>query len=438
MATQEQILAELREAQYHTGLAYTMVKDTVPSTPTEIPVKAGDNILQLVQDSPDDSVFDVAADFTQDVGACVWPKPSTIKAQMGAKLVNASIDARPRDVRFIGMQIDGAKEVTIFTCGPRSYLEKNTLNGHVTTQHRGVMCNTEGCRILSNKILNIRKWQDTQAVAGFNGTKDLIIDDNDLEASGENIMFGGDTTTSDSAIPSDILITRNRLWKKPEWKADTLAACKNLIELKEARRVTIRGNTGEYSFNDAQIGYAIVFSVRNQYGRSPWATIEDILVEENNFAHMGGAVSILGRDDTVKDGVRYPSVVMNNVRFRKNRFEDIDSSKWGPNGRTVFISGGPHNLWLEENYFDGPLNQINQAMLFDRAGDPYFELTEGLHVIKNRFIEGYYGMMAQGGPGLGEVAIAFAAPNYDWQENTVKKSGIRNIKWPTSTIFEAA
>lgn len=436
MATQEQILAELREAQRHTGLAYTMVQETVPPTPTEIPVNAGDNLLQKIQDNREDSVFDVAADFTQDVGICTIPKPCTIKGRPGARLVNASIDARPRDVRFVGMIIDGYPQLTILITGPRTFVEQSTLNGHPTTQHRGILCNTEGCRILSTKILNIKKWQDTQAVAGFAGTKDLIVDFCELEASGENFMFGGDTTPSDDAIPNGILITNNRMWKRPEWKADNNAACKNLAELKEARNVIIRGNIMEHSFVDAQIGYAVVFSVRNQYGRSPWATIQNVLFESNTIRHVAGGFSILGRDDTVKDGIRYPSVVMDNVRFKNNRVEDINGTYSG-NGRTIFISGGPRNLWLEDNYFDGPLTRINQAMLFDRCGEPYNEKSEGLHVLRNRFVEGNYGMMAQEGPGLGEVAINFAAPGYDWQENTVKKSGVRNIKWPTSTIFEA-
>jgi len=433
MATQEQIVVELKKAQDTIGSAIAMVNETqFPSD--EIIVKNGDNLLNLIQDNQEDSIFNLDADFVQDVGQCIIPKPCTIKSPGTAKLVNASIDARPRDVKFFGIVMDGHKEVTILITGPRTFVEDCTLNGSPLTQHRGILCNTEGCRILSTRILNIFMSNDTQAIAGFAGTKDLIVSDCELEASGENIMFGGDTTPSDDAIPNGILIRNSHLFKNPSWRADTNAGCKNLFELKECRNLLMEGCNLEYSFVDGQIGYGIVLSVRNQYGRSPWATIQNITIQDNNLSHMAGGLSILGRDDTVKNGVRYPSVTMNNVLVRKNNFTDIDPSKYGNNGRTVFVSGGPINLSLEENYFDGA--NLSQAMIFDRCGDPYLEKSENLRVIKNRFVEGYYGMMAQDGPGLGEVAINFAAPGYNWTENVVKKSGFRNIKWPTSTIFE--
>ena len=41
---------------------------------------------------------------------------------------------------------------------------------------------------------------------------------------------------------------------------------KNLLELKNARRVTIDGNLFEYSWSSGQAGYAIVFTPRNQEG----------------------------------------------------------------------------------------------------------------------------------------------------------------------------
>ena len=41
---------------------------------------------------------------------------------------------------------------------------------------------------------------------------------------------------------------------------------KNLLELKMGRNVIIDGNVLENSWGDAQIGYAVLFTVRNQDG----------------------------------------------------------------------------------------------------------------------------------------------------------------------------
>jgi hypothetical protein len=51
---------------------------------------------------------------------------------------------------------------------------------------------------------------------------------------------------------------------------------KNLLELKNARRVTIRGNVLENNWVSAQAGFAILFTVRNEDGAAPWAVIEDV------------------------------------------------------------------------------------------------------------------------------------------------------------------
>jgi len=433
MATQQEILSEIQKAQVYMGSAYEMVRTT--NFPTEgIPVHNGENLLQKIQDNPEDSTFILDTDFVQDVGQCVIPKPCSIKGQGSAKLVNAAIDARPRDVKFFGVVIDGKDQVTILATGPATFVEDSVLNGHPHLQHRGILCNTEGCRVLRTKVLNIKKWQDTQAISGFAGTKDLIIDDCDLEASGENIMFGGDTTPSASAIPRNIYINNTRMFKKLEWRADPEAGCKNLFELKECEDLLMENCTFEYSFVDAQIGYAMVLSVRNQYGRSPWAVIKNVMIRNNTFRHTAGGVSILGRDDI------HPSEVMDNVTLLNNRFEDINQQLFGGNGRQVFISGGPRNLRLEQNYFDGGGTQLlNTAFSFDRCGPPENLKAENLQVIANRFVEGNYGMHAQDGPALGEAAINFAAPGYTWTgPNTVKRSGVRTIKWPANTVFETA
>ena len=87
---------------------------------------------------------------------------------------------------------------------------------------------------------------------------------------------------------------------------------KNLFELKAARRATIRNNLFERNWTDGQSGTAILFTVRNQDGRSPWTVIEDVLFEHNIIRDTEGVFSISGYDD------QYPSGRTTRITVRKN------------------------------------------------------------------------------------------------------------------------
>ena len=74
------------------------------------------------------------------------------------------------------------------------------------------------------------------------------------------------------SCPSDIEIVRNHLAKPLRWRKGDPSfegvewTVKNLFELKNARRVLVDGNLLEYNWPQAQNGFAILFTVRNQDG----------------------------------------------------------------------------------------------------------------------------------------------------------------------------
>ena len=423
MATKDEILEQLTLAEEHIANAKVMVNDGPEPPPEYVPVNPGDNIMQLIQDNPENTLFAVHNDFIQNIGQTTFPKPCTLKSERG-KLITC-LTVKP-NTHFIGMMLDGANSNTILTAADGTTVDASTLTGGVSGQHRGIAANCKGVRIRNSRIVNIFKDQDTQAVSGWDGTDDLEITGNYLEASGENIMFGGADSSSEQNMPRNILIENNFLTKKIEWRASPLASCKNLIELKAVTNIIIRKNEMEYSFVDGQIGYAVVFSVRNQEGNAPWSTVKNVLYEENITRHTAGGLSILGRDDTPG----HVSTVMSNVMVRKNQFLDINSA-FGGNGRQVFISGGPDALTLDGNEFQCTTNP-NSALSFDQPQNLVTNL-----VIQNQvlFIEGSYGIFGTNAPGLGTPVLNMYAPGYVWQNNNVHKSGIRNIPWPAGTNF---
>jgi hypothetical protein len=86
-------------------------------------------------------------------------------------------------------------------------------------QKRGITLNSGETEVRNCYVAGIRGvGMDTQAVGGWNGPGPYVIENNYLEAAGENIMFGG----SDSAIPDlvteGITIRRNLLRKPAAWR----------------------------------------------------------------------------------------------------------------------------------------------------------------------------------------------------------------------------
>jgi hypothetical protein len=120
---------------------------------------------------------------------------------------------------------------------------------------------------------------------------------------------------------------------------------KNLLELKNAQRVTLDGNIFEYNWAAGQHGYALLFSVRNQSGTAPWSVVRDVTFINNTVRHVAAGISILGRD------YLHPSQQVRNLTIRNNIFEDLDNA-YGNTGRFVSISQAPANVVIDHNTID--------------------------------------------------------------------------------------
>ena len=143
------------------------------------------------------------------------------------------------------------------------------------------------------------------------------------EIAGTEVVFLSRHDRGHRLSPSDITIRRNHVWKDPSWKGVWLV--KNLFELKNARRVLVDGNVLEYNWPHAQNGFAILFTVRNQDGASPWSTVEDVIFQNNLVQHVASAVNILGSDDI------HPSQPTRRIAILNNLFVDVGH---GSNGWT--------------------------------------------------------------------------------------------------------
>lgn len=212
-------------------------------------------------------------------------------------------------------------------------------------QKRGIALNSARTTVSNSYISDIKAvGQDSQAIAGWNGPGDYAIENNYLEAAGENVGFGGADPAIPNLTPTHIIIRRNTLSKPLEWRdAGSPWQVKNLFELKNAREVVIEQNLFERNWQAAQSGFAILFTVRNQDGNCPWCQVENVTFALNTVRDVAAGVSILGFDNN------HPSRQTNHIVIANNLFDGVDNRQWGGNGYFLQMSGTPRDLTIDHN-----------------------------------------------------------------------------------------
>ncbi len=191
-------------------------------------------------------------------------------------------------------------------------------------------------------------FQDAHAILGFNGPGPFFIENNYLEASGENIMFGGARAGIPNIIPSDIQIRNNILRKPLSWKvgSPTYAGApwvvKNHLELKNAQRVTIDRNVFENCWAQGQSGASILLTVRTEEGTMPWAVVQDVQITNNLIRSV--AIGILTHSKEWYGGIGRRWTIRNNI------FEDVQASYGASLGGTLLaLAGNTEGVIFERN-----------------------------------------------------------------------------------------
>ena len=182
----------------------------------------------------------------------------------------------------------------------RCYLHGDPKKG----SRRGVALNGRHLAVVDSYLSEFKEvGGDSQAILGWGGAGPFKISNNYLEGAGENIMFGGGDPYIKDLVPSDIEVRGNHLVKPLRWKKNepgyegTQWSVKNLFELKNARRVIVDGNVMEHSWEEAQTGFAVLFTVRNQDGNAPWSVVEDVQFVNNIVRHSGSGITLMGHDN---------------------------------------------------------------------------------------------------------------------------------------------
>lgn len=338
------------------GDVITLAAGAVYYGPFTLPNKPGSGWI-TVRTAVSDGTFPAPGTRVTPSDARLMPR---LVAASGSVITNAP---GAHHYRFIGVEVSPAPGtflwalVTLASADEaglphdiifdRSYIHGDPVKG----TRRGFALNSGAAAVIDSHLSDFKEvGADSQAIAGWNGPGPFKIANNFLEGAGENIIFGGADPSIRNLVPSDIEIVRNHFSKPLAWKighaeyAGTPWSVKNLLELKNARRVLIEGNLFERNWAHAQVGFAILFTVRNQSGTAPWSTVEDITFRHNVVRSSGSGINILGRDTSVPSGSQESA----RIWIRNNLFVDI-GPQWGGDGRLFQLLEGTRDLVIEFN-----------------------------------------------------------------------------------------
>jgi hypothetical protein len=292
----------------------------------------------------------------------------------------------------------------------RCYIH-GTPTGNV---RRAILMNSARTAVVDSYLSDVHEvGADSQALAAWNGPGPFKIVNNYLEGAGENVMFGGVDPAIPNLVPSDIEIRKNYLFKPRSWQAGSPSyagirwSVKNLLELKNAQRILIDGNLLENNWMDAQNGYGVLFTVRNQDGTAPWSTVRDVTFTNNILRHSGGGVNMMGAD------YLHPSQPTQRILIQNNLFDDISSTTWNGTGTFFQILDGGSDVIVDHNTVLQSGNMITATYSSALVPAASFVFTNNIVPFNQ------YGVFGDYGVGLGMPAINAYFPGSSFARNAV-------------------
>jgi hypothetical protein len=370
-----------------------------------LPAKEGDEAITIRSAARDRDL--------PEAGARIGPEHEsllpTIESPNSAPALRTRAGARHWRILAIQFRAAGGNDIVALGDGSRAQadyagipedivLDRVLIRGDpVRGQKRGIALNS-GATVIQNSHIDriMLAGQETQAIAGWNGPGPYVIENNRLEAAGVNVLFGGAETFIGHLVTADIVVRRNHLTKDPAWR-EARWTVKNHFELKSARRVLIDGNVLEHNWSAAQVGFSVLFTVRNP-GGAPWAAIEDVTFQNNVVRHVAAGINILGHDTNAA------SQHARGIVIRNNLFANVDHHAWGGNGAFLQIGEEAADVRVEHN----TIHQTGSAVIAYGGTRAAPRRMPGFRFVGNIALHNEFGVIGSGfAPGTATIASYF-------------------------------
>jgi hypothetical protein len=445
-ATAREFQAALDAAQL--GDTITLSPDVTYKGPFTLPLKSGTGWI-TVQTTKLDRLPPAGTRVTP-ADARAMPKVITTSPDAALRTAAGAHHYRFRGIEFAApmttvnygiVVLDGAPDAMRPMTTPAEVphhliFEQCFVHGHPgLSVSRGITTNSAHTAVIDSYISEIHASHDAQAIGSWNGPGPFKIVNNYLEASGENIMFGGAFASIPNLVASDIEIRRNHITKPLAWKPGepnydgSRWGIKNLLELKNAQRLVIDGNLFENHWASAQAGFAIVLTPRNEIkdGRwaMPWTTVSHVTFTNNVVRKVTAGVQIMGRENSDLLGYIGPRLSTPGVGFliRNNLFDEIGTGTFNVPGsfagKLFFITAGPTDVVIDHN--------TSSSLGSFLTGDDAAQTVSGFVYTNNLHPSTDYGIFASGkAPGAGVLQAQF--PGAVVAKNAFIGSDAMNLK----------
>jgi hypothetical protein len=296
---------------------------------------------------------------------------------------------------------------------------------------RGISAHTRAFTLARSRVVNFW-WQgaDSQAFLACNGPGPYTIVDNQLQASGENVMWGGGSIRSAAMVPGAVLLKGNLLDKPLAWRrilnadgsvlqAGIPGSVKNSVEFKAVRGAVVEGNLIDGMWADAQPGAMIVLTPRNQYNDSPWTVVEDVVIRGNKSTnHFAGYwINIMGTDNNA------PTQQTARITIEGNYTDSL---------RGIQIQRGVAG-WLRVS--NNTMPKITSAVLAFEGNQVLTPFT----FVRNVVRAGSFGIAGQVSSGIAGLDY-YCAPGWVVQGNVIEQPVRTSWPWqaPNTNKFIAA
>ena len=263
-----------------------------------------------------------------------------------------------------------------------------------TDDRRCISLQSARSAVIDSYVANCKSSFDAQAITSTNSPGPLKIVNNFLEATGENIAFGGGDPHIPGLVPSDIEIRHNWFFKRLDWKNNKWGQNeKNLLESKNSSRVLVEGNVFENSWYGGQYGWVFALYSVNQDGLCTWCVTEHWTIRNNLAKNVTAFATITKRLENFPQAVPPKA---HHITVRNNLVVALNPQNVNGVGK-VFQLWDVANLTIEHNTaFSGSA--------------PAFAWDEGKPtgtVIRYNLVEGCYPIFSGGGQGA--AALAYGA-----------------------------
>jgi hypothetical protein len=163
-------------------------------------------------------------------------------------------------------------------------------------QKRGIALNAASVTIRDSYVADCKGvGQDTQAIGGWNGPGPYTIENNYLEAAGENVMFGGADPSILNLVATGITFRRNYVTRPMSWRNPILST---------PGGVTAARETGG-SLRDGVYAYRVVAQGVARGNVTPEIEIRSTASAEATATATGGASAVRVRWQAVAGATEY-------------------------------------------------------------------------------------------------------------------------------------